>query len=350
VKAAFLIPALSAAVAYSLVATRASAEQTASLAAAEAAYLQIDFEGTSSACQAALKEGTHDSAETLRLYTLLGIAASSLGEESEAKEAFRRVIAIDPAAGLEKTLSPKVRAPYLEVRGDVMAKGELTPLHARLLRQAGHLALELDDPAEVTSSIDVAYRIGASAKVARWHLARQNKAVQSEALPDTSRVEYTLTVRDAYGNALFRAGSDAAPEVLAPIPAAIPAAHVEGPPPPNRTPYYVTAGLLAAGGVAAGVAGAVFHVQREEAAHEWNSSACEHPGETRGEQCADVDQRRQTAQNLALGFYAGSGALLIGSLITLLVAPSSAPGAEPRAALPCVPGVGTLGAACRIAF
>jgi hypothetical protein len=73
-------------------------------------------------------------------------------------------------------------------------------------------------------------------------------------------------------------------------------------------------------------------------------------GASRGEQCADVDDRRQTAQALALGFYAGGGALLVGSLVTLLLAPSGAPAPSRRATLPCTPGVAPLGAACTLSF
>jgi hypothetical protein len=328
--------------------TRAAAEASGQLAAAEAAYAAVDFDGMRSASENALKEGNHDPAETLRLYTLLGIATSALGQEGEAREAFRRVIGLDPEAGLDKTLSPKVRAPYLEVRGELSAKGPLRPLGAHAVRRNGRLFVELVDGANITAGIDLAYRVGSSPNVTHLHVARGQEATTSNPVPGGSRVEYTLTVRDGYGNALFRAGSEASPELVAADPSAPAEDHVSSS--PNRRPYYITAGILAGAGVAAAAAGVVFHVQREQAAHEWNGTSCEQPGETRGEQCASVDAKRQRDQNLAIGFYAASGALLIGSVVTLLVAPSS-PAEHPHdRALHCVPGFATLGAACRVAF
>jgi len=331
----------------SFVGAPARAEPSASLAAAEAAYLQIDFDATRAACDAALREGNHDAEETLRLYTLLGVAASSLGDEDAAKAAFRRVIAVNPEERFDQTLSPKTRAPFLEVRGELMAKGKLEPLRARLLRRGSHLVLELHDPADVTGGVDIAYRVGADASVERWHVAPHGENVRAEPLPETSRVEYTLVLHDESGNTLFRVGSESVPEVLEPLAGRAPEEHDTVRPDP--APFYMTAGLLAASGVATGAVGAVFQVRRESAAREWNGSACEHPGQTRGQQCSEVDQRRQASQNLAIGFYSASGALLVGGLIAWLVAPS-APAPERRASLACAPGVGTFGAACQVPF
>jgi hypothetical protein len=327
----------------------ALAEQSSAYAAAEAAYVGVDFEGTRSASENALNEGNHDPAETLRLYTLLGIATSTLGQEGEAREAFRRVIGIDPDTGLDKNLSPKVRAPYLEVRGELSAKGKLEPLSARVERRSGRLFVALVDPANIAAGIDVAYRAGSSQNVTHFHLVRGQEMKGSDPVPDTSRVEYTVAVRDGYGNALFRAGSEASPEVLPP--AAVATGGEEHPAAaPKRTPYYLAAGILAGAGVAAGATAIYFHVQREKEAREWNGTACEVPGQTRGQQCASVDSQRSKDQNIAIGLYAASGALLLGSVITLLVAPHATTEAARAADFPCVPGVGTIGAACRVAF
>jgi hypothetical protein len=326
----------------------ARAEPSAALAAAEAAYVAVDFEGTRSASENALNEGNHDPAETLRLYTLLGIATATLGQEAEAREAFRRVIGLDPDTGLDKDLSPKIRSPYLEVRGELSAKGQLRPLAAHAVRHGGRLFVELNDPANIAAGIDVAFRAGSSPDVTHFHVAHGQEAIASSVVSDMSRIEYRLTVRDGYGNALFRIGSEATPEIIEPDPNARDAEvrAVRR----SRVPYYLTAGLLAGAGVAAGATAVFFHVKRQDAATEWNSGACEQPGSTRGQQCADVDDRRKRDQNVAIGLYAASGALLVSSVITLLVAPTSRAESAGSTALPCVPGVGTIGAACHITF
>ena len=129
-----------------------------------------------------------------------------------------------------------------------------------------------------------------------------------QATVNASRVEYTLVIRDEHGNALYRRGSSERPGVIL-LPGDHGSAGPSGDAPPSPGGYYLTAGILAGAGFAAAGVGAYFTVRREQAAHEWNSASCEQPGATRGEQCADVDQRRATAEHLALGFYVGSGAL-----------------------------------------
>src|SRR5262249_19240600 len=141
--------AWSVAFALALHAPLARAETPPKLAEAEAAYLAVDFEGTKTLARDALVAGGNEPAATLRLYTLLGVAASALGDEETARAAFRYVVALDPQGHLDKALSPKIRSPYLEVRGQLSAGGELAPLEARLTHQGSKLALELTDPAGI---------------------------------------------------------------------------------------------------------------------------------------------------------------------------------------------------------
>ena len=94
----------------------ALADERATLERAEAAYAAVDFETARTESRAALAAGGHEPTDTLRLYTLLGISASALGDEDAARAAFRRVVALDPALRLDKSLSPKIRSPFLEFR------------------------------------------------------------------------------------------------------------------------------------------------------------------------------------------------------------------------------------------
>ncbi|HWZ91513.1 MAG TPA: hypothetical protein VNW92_21775, partial [Polyangiaceae bacterium] len=92
--------------------------------------------------------------------------------------------------------------------------------------------------------------------------------------------------------------------------------------------------------------GIVFNVKREQAAHEWNGPNCENPGLTRQQQCQSVDSRIQSDERLAIGFYAGGGALLAGSVISLLVGRSTPVPSERASAIGCTvlgPGVSCLG-------
>ena len=81
---------------------------------------------------------------------------------------------------------------------------------------------------------------------------------------------------------------------------------------------YLLPAALAVMGLGAIATGIVFNVKREQAAHEWNGPRCENPGFTRQQQCQSVDSRIQSDEHLAVGLYAGGGALLAGSIISLL--------------------------------
>jgi len=350
--------ALSLALAATSLAPAARAQTASGLVEVEAAYAEVDFERTRSLAREVLARGSSDPAETLSLYTLLGMSAAALGEDDEARSAFRVAIALDPAGRIDKNLSPKIRGPYLEARGALGTQGELKPLSGRLRRDGKLVRFEIDDPGSVARKLEFGFRNAAGTfQTLELPLERQGIVPGN---PGRGELEYALTLRDQFGNVLFRRGSEASPETLA---AALPSAAVANTQLPassdpfsppvigervNQTPYYVLAGALAAGGLAAASVGAYFHVQREDAAHEWNGASCEHAGQSRGAQCADVDDRRKRFQALSVGLYAGGGALLAGSLVTLLLTPSRT--RDRHATLNCNIAAAPLGPACATRF
>jgi len=327
------------------------AEEAGTLGAAEAAYLAVDFETTKTQSAVALERGGQSVKDTLRLYTLLGVSAAALDDNDMARDAFRHVIALDPAGRLDQSLSPKLRAPYLEVRGELSARGELPPLSARLVAREGTLSVALADPVGIANRVELRLRAAhhaaftttriLKARVETWHLEAPAK-----------QVEYTLAVLDEHGNALFELGSSARPEQLGTAPRDYGLTALPAEPPPNPRGYHVAAGVLAGVGLGLAGTGAYFTVRREQAAREWNSASCEQPGATRGEQCAAVDERRASAEHWAIGLYVASGVLFASSLVTLLVAPSAATVSHEHAAvpLPCTAVVAPFGAACLLAF
>lgn len=329
----------------------AGAEESGTIAAAEAAYVAVDFDTTKTQCLAALERGRQSAHDTLRLYTLLGVSAAALDDDATARDAFRHVVALDPAGRLDQSLSPKLRAPYLEVRGELSARGELPPLSARLTAREGNLGLVLADRVGVASVVELRLR---AARGAEFTTTRVPTAQVDgwRIRASAEQLEYTLVVRDEHDNALFELGSTTRPEILAAVPRDYGLAALPSAPRPSPRPYHVAAGVLAGVGLGLAGAGAYFSVRREQAAREWNSTSCEQPGATRAEQCAAVDERRATAEHWAIGLYAGGGALLASSLVMLLVAPSAgvSPSARAQHALPCTAAIAPLSAACTLAF
>jgi hypothetical protein len=299
------------------------AETAATLADVEAAYAEVDLDRTYSLALAALGAGGHDVKATARLYQLYAVAAAATDRADEAREAFLRVLTIDARGKLDRNLSPKIRAPYLEARGAWADASGGKSLAAAITREDGVPVLTLDGPLGAVSRVLVRVRRRSSEgfdELAFSPAARID-------LPHSLRsgpFEYVVHLEDAAGNRLHELGSEAAPrrfganvaESIAP--SAQPATETADP-----APYHVGAAVLATLGLGAVGAGAVFQLSREDAARKWNSARCEAPGATRGEQCASVDERRARAEQLSIVSYGGGGVLLAASVVTLLLAPWS---------------------------
>lgn len=309
-----------------LFATPARAESVATLAEVEAAYAEVDLERTYSLALAALGAGGHDMKATARLYHLYAVAAAATDRADEAREAFLRVLAIDSRGKLDKKLSPKIRAPYLEARGAWADASGGKSLAVAVSREDGAPVLTLDGPLGAVSRVLVRARRKSGEGFQELSFTPATRI----ALPEPLRgggFEYVVHLEDAAGNRLHELGSDAAPRwfgAAVAAPATLPTQASVDP-----APYRVGAAVLATLGLGAAGTGVVFQLSREAAARKWNSAVCEAPGATRGEQCASLDDRRARAEQLSIVSYAGAGVLLAASAVTLLLAPRTRGEMEP---------------------
>lgn len=311
----------------SLAAGPAWADGGSSLLDARKAYADVDYEGTRHLAQTALRHGGHERAATAELYLLWATAAAALGQVDEARTAFSFALAANPELKLDKSLSPKIRAPYLEARGSLSGADGRPPLAVVLQRYKHELELRLHDALRVAAGIELATRADESSEFVKQRI----DAAPARRLPTPpgSELQFFVQVLDRHGNVLFELGTEHEPERLALVNAVRSTPVIEKPAGDSSpAPYYWTAGALATLGLAAGSVATVMYVRREDAAREWNGSGCEQPGSTRGQQCGSVDDRRRSAEKLALGFGVTGGALLLGSLVTVILAPAQRHGAE----------------------
>jgi len=299
--------------------------QSQGLADAERAYQAVDFPGTYALAKKALEAGGAEREQTARLYVLLGTSAAAQGDAEEAKESFVVALAVKPALKLDKGLSPKVRDPYLEAQGYWAASPARLALSAKPSSDQENLIVELSDPATLVSKIEL--RIAEAGAASRPSFELSPAPATRFKLPAqllTRNYEYTVRALDRFGNVLAERGSEADPELVRrtshPSEGSSP---VQTSASPGRS--YVLPITLGAVGLGAVATGIVFQIKRENAAQDWNSSGCEQPGQTRIEQCQDVDDRRQKFEHLAIGFYAAGGALLTGSVIALLAGRPASP-------------------------
>jgi hypothetical protein len=303
-------------------------------AAAERAYQDVDFPNTHQLAQQALEAGGASRQETARLYVLLGISAAALGNAEEAKQRFVAALAIDPSLKLEKSLSPKIRDPYLEAQGFWSASSQRLLLVARPAGDEAHLVVRLTDPAALVARIELRAGIVGD-DVPRTPTVLERAPVSRFPLPEPIRhgdYEYSVRASDSSGNVLAEYGTDSDPIIVRA------ATHSPSPDYPTHfTPHgqsYLLPVALGLAGLGATAAGVVFHFQRERAAATWNGPSCEAPGQTRLAQCSNVDTRIEHNERLAIGFYAGGAALLTGSVVAL-VAGHAATEPQKAGALDC---------------
>lgn len=302
----------------------ALAQAPARLAEVQKAYADVDYERTRTLASAALRSGGNDRGTTAQLYVLLATSAAALDQTDEARNAFARALAANPELKLERSLSPKIRAPYLEARGAMAGASDEPPLELTLRQRKQSLELGLRDSLHVAASVSLATRSSDHGPFRRQEL--EAKAEQRVPVGSATSLHYFVQVLDEHRNVLFELGSEDDPQRLR----LVSTAPSSAPTPPSspkadRSPtgYYVTAATLGALALGAGAGAAVMYLRREDAADDWNGPSCEQPGRTREQQCGTVDDRRRRAEYWSIGLAATSGALLLGSVVTLVVAPST---------------------------
>jgi len=292
------------------------------LAETQRAYAEVDYDRTRRLAKEAIERGDHDRAATGELYLMWGLAAAALEQTEEARSAFLYALAVNPELKLDRSLSPKMRAPYLEARGSAAAADGKSPLELSIKRGNQALELVLRDSLSVAGTLELDTRSDDGASFTKRTFAAASRRIPIRA---SSEIQAYARVLDRYGNVLYEQGSETDPQRFSLLPSSRPPSNAQSFPTPdvNRAPYLLTVGALAVLGVAAvGVATAMY-IRREDAAREWNGPTCEHPGLSRAEQCAEVDDRRRRAEVLSVGFAAAGGALLIGSAVSLWLTPSS---------------------------
>ncbi len=95
------------------------------LADARAQVTALDFKAARKSLQAAEGQPGLSRAQVLELYELSGIVAGTLNEPKVARDAFTRLLNLEPALKLSGKYAPRVTTPFLEAKGWVAEKGAL---------------------------------------------------------------------------------------------------------------------------------------------------------------------------------------------------------------------------------
>lgn len=292
------------------------------LAAAEKAYQDVDFVAVYNSSCRGLEKGHADVASTARLSILCGISAAALDKREEAKRHFILALAVRPELQLDRELSPKLRSPYLEAQGFWGEQSERLTLRLVSRDSARQMLVRVHDPANLASRVEFYSRPLGESKFQLTIL--ESATTVSVPLSDVylqKGYEYYARLTDAQENALVSAGNASEPVEVRPILDLQTQGTVANTPTEGLQEMSRRQGrslllpvTLTLGGVALSAVGVYFNVRRENAAHQWNSSACEQPGLTRIEQCGDINSERTHFERAAIGFYSAGGLFLISGL------------------------------------
>lgn len=202
-----------------LVPALASAQNT--ISEAEEAYLNVDFERTLELCQQALGEGNHSPDRVTRIYELMGVAHAANGDEEASRDAYIKMLALDPESQVDTNLSPRLRSPFMEARGHWATRSERLTLDARLVRARAGLRVLVTDPLSMGSEVRVLTRV--AGEMGEMHETRypveDARLVEVDGLPEADQIEYVVQLLDEHGNRIREMGTEDEPRIVGRDPA-----------------------------------------------------------------------------------------------------------------------------------
>lgn len=186
------------------------------IAEAEEAYLNVDFEATLRLSSEALESGRLGPDQVTRVYELIGVAAAANGDEDEAREAYKKMLALEPESAVDTNLAPRLRAPFMEARGFWSTRSASFSVEARLVRAQAGLRIVLSDPIDMAARVRVLTRVEGELTAMNETVfdAEESRLVEVEGLPDADRIEYVVQVLDTHGNRIAELGNEDEPNVV----------------------------------------------------------------------------------------------------------------------------------------
>lgn len=223
-----------AAVCFLALASVAAGQSPDAFTRAEQAYQEPDYQATLANAEEAVRAGNQSRQRLVRLYELIGLSAAALGDAERARDAYLRMLLIEPSQSVGDDVAPRLRAPYDEARGRrASLRGELG-VDVGAVRDGRALRLAIGDPAQMAHEVVIGVR--APGEPAFTEIRRPTADEVVAPLPDPlasgERVEHWVRLVDVHGNHLVEIGSPHDPEVLQIRTAAAVIAPIPGPTPP----------------------------------------------------------------------------------------------------------------------
>jgi hypothetical protein len=247
------------------VAAEASAQSgPESLAEAETAYSDVDFERARASASEAIALGGLSPTELVRAYQLVGVSSSALGDPVSARAAFVQMVSIDPDARLDDTVPPRLRAPFLEARGQVSGRTGRLSAEVQLARAYGALRIALTDPFELVATVRIHARVEGQVEFTTSEFDPEPEIMaRHSGASSADRMEYWLEALDQNGNQLLLVGTEYEPRVIGRVAAAASTTGPSegggggGPGVFGEPVFWLVVGLVAVAGAGVGIGFAV---------------------------------------------------------------------------------------------
>lgn len=216
------------------------------VAQAQKAYAGVDYARCKEAAERSLEE-PGDRAARLDAWRLLGLCQAALGDTDAAREAFKRMLAVDWNAKLPEGLSPRFTSSFREAKGSFAGTAPLSMAVAEETIQGGTREVRL----KITDELELVHKV--SWRGAAGSAGTPVRTAPLLVLELPTEVDVTITALDKAGGEVGTLS--------------VPAARTEAPAPPPPTDPAVEEGgfpwlgvaigagvLLVAGAAAGGVA------------------------------------------------------------------------------------------------
>ncbi len=188
-------------------ATSLASAQGDPLEEAERAYLDVDFERSLERADAALQAGGRSPQQLARIYELIGITAASLGDEERSRQAYAKMIALRPDAEVDRSLAPRLRAPFQEAQGFWTAQSSRLAAEVSFVQRRNVLRVAMTDPLSMAQTVVMFIR-PAGASEFRSERQPAAAALNFETGSSGAPVDYYAHVLDRHGNRIVEIGSE----------------------------------------------------------------------------------------------------------------------------------------------
>jgi tetratricopeptide (TPR) repeat protein len=248
----------------------ARVEAPADVETAESLYGNLDYDKANDVAERVVKQRGLSHDQLVRAYRVLAVTYAVLGKEDQARDAFLRLLVLEPEYTVDTNLGPKVSTPFVEARGQfrTLPARPGIDVTANVRESGGQLRVVTRDPLHLTKKVSVGYRWTPSGDYVVATAPLGEGSVEVAAAPaGRTRLDYYAIALDDRDNVVLEAGSPQAPRSAFADAVRPPSSGRPQPEPDNgrsvlsRPLFWVLAGAAVVGGGAA----AFFALRPEDA-------------------------------------------------------------------------------------